>query len=52
MGNEKGEKIIYESVKLNKKVVDLVRDNKKKTHVPVSIFFQEAAIEKLQKEKK
>ncbi len=51
MGNNKEKKIEYESVKLNKEVVDLVRDNKKKTFVPISIFFENAAKEKLKKSK-
>jgi hypothetical protein len=52
MGNNKPEKIVYESVKLNKEVVDLVRDNKKSTFVPISIFFENAAKKELQKSKK
>ena len=36
-----------ESVKISKKVVDKVRNNKKKTGVSVGIFFAIAATEKL-----
>jgi len=43
--------IVYESVKLNKDIVDLVREDKKKTKVPISGFFELAAIEKLNKPK-
>jgi hypothetical protein len=52
MGNNTKPKIEYETIKLSKEIIQRVRDNKKKTHVPISIFFQEAAEEKLQKEKK
>jgi hypothetical protein len=48
----KSDKPEYESVKIAKSVVDLVRDNKKKTYMPIGIFFEQAAIEKLKKAKK
>lgn len=37
----------YESVKIAKEVVDMVRKDKKITGVPVATFFSQAAIEKL-----
>lgn len=37
----------YESVKIEKPIVDKVRKNKEKTGVPVSTFFEQAAEEKL-----
>ena len=40
-----------EPVKLSSSVVKKVRENKKKTGVPISIFFEKAAIEKLDKQK-
>ncbi len=52
MGKKKETKVEYESVKINRSVVNLVRENKKKNLVPISAFFEHAAIEKLQKEKK
>lgn len=45
-------KVEFESVKINKGIVALVRENKKKTRIPISAFFEEAATEKLKKEKK
>jgi len=36
-----------ESVKLKKSVVNLVRDNKTKTGVPIGIFFEQSAIKNL-----
>lgn len=36
-----------ESVKIKKTIVDMVRDNKAKTGVPINIFFEQSAIEKL-----
>ena len=45
-------KVEFESVKINRKIVDKVRENKKKTRIPISAFFEEAANEKLEKEKK
>jgi len=38
---------ILESVKLKKKIVDKVRNSKKKTGVPITTFFELAAEEKL-----
>jgi hypothetical protein len=52
MGKAKEVKIEYESVKINKGIVNLVRESKKKTGVPISVFFEKLATEKLQKEKK
>jgi hypothetical protein len=40
-----------ESVKIDKFVVDLVRENRGITGVPVSKFFEQAATAKLEKEK-
>ena len=42
----------HEPVNLKKEVVEKVRDNKKSTGVPISTFFEQAAEEKLNKEKK
>lgn len=42
----------FESVKIHKDIIALVRKHKKETRVPISAFFENAAIEKLQKEKK
>lgn len=41
-----------ESVKLKTAVVDLVRENKRKTRMPIAAFFEEAAIEKLKRDNK
>ncbi len=41
----------YESVKIKKDIVDMVREDKKKTRVPISAFFELAATEKLNKPK-
>ena len=41
----------FESVKIRVGVVNKVRDNKKKTGVPVGTFFEQAAEEKLQPKK-
>lgn len=49
--NEKKRKELV-SVKIEKTVVDMVREWKRGTFVPISIFFGEAAKEKLEKEKK
>jgi len=51
MGNKKPVKVEFESVKINKGIVDLVRESKKKTRIPISAFFETAATEKLQKQK-
>lgn len=51
MGKKKELKIEYESVKINKEIVDMVRDNKKKTYVPISIFFENAAKKELKTQK-
>lgn len=40
-------KIEYESVKIRKEIVDKVREVKKETYMPISIFFELAAQEKL-----
>lgn len=40
-----------ESVKLDKGVVVKVRTNKQKTGVPISDFFEKAAIEKLERQR-
>jgi hypothetical protein len=41
----------YESVKIKKEIVNLVRENKKKNFIPISIFFENAAMDKLKKQK-
>ncbi len=46
------EKPVLESVKVEKKYVDLVRENKKNTYKPMGVFIGEAIVEKLEKEKK
>lgn len=38
-----------ESVKLKTEIVNLVREDKKKTRVPIGAFFELAAMEKLNK---
>lgn len=47
MKGAKENKTEYESVKIKKSIVDQVRNNKKSTGVPVSVFFEQAAEEKL-----
>lgn len=42
----------FESVKIRKEIVDMIREYKKKHLVPISGFFEKAALEKLQKDKK
>lgn len=42
----------YESVKIKREVVDLVRKNKEKNYIPISIFFEIAAMKELKKQKK
>lgn len=37
------------NVKLDKKIVDKVKDQKKKFGIPIGRFFEDAAMEKLQK---
>ena len=44
-------KVIYESVKIRKDVIDMVREEKRKTKVSIGGFFELAAIEKLKKPK-
>jgi hypothetical protein len=41
-------KPILESIKIEKEVVDLVRENKKKTYMPIGEFFKLAAMKMLQ----
>jgi hypothetical protein len=43
---------VWESVKLDKNVVDLVRAHKDKTFVPISVFIEQAIREKLKKSRK
>lgn len=40
------------SVKIKTDIVDKVEKNKQKTGVPISVFFEQAAIEKLNKKTK
>lgn len=49
---EKPEKPILESVKVEKKFVDLVREVKKRTYKPIGVFIGEAIAEKIKNEKK
>ena len=45
-------KIKYESVKIKKEIVDLVRQHKKETYYPIGIFFEKAAEKELNSIKK
>lgn len=38
------------SVRLSEEIVNLVKDRKKETYMPISIFFEKAAEEKLERE--
>lgn len=40
----------YESVKINKDTVQMVRELKAKIKIPISSFFEMAALEKIKKE--
>lgn len=51
-GKKKKEESLYESVKIRKEVVELVRLHKSETRVPIGAFFEIAAKEKLVKNKK
>ncbi len=51
MANKVEANIEYESVKIKKEIVNLVRENKKKNFVPISIFFENAAVKELKKQK-
>ncbi len=42
----------FENVKINKEVVEKVRKDKEKTGVPISVFFEKAAEEKLKSKDK
>lgn len=53
MSSKKKEKrAVLESVKIDGSVVDLVRKRKETHYTPIGKFFEIAALEKLQKEKK
>jgi hypothetical protein len=41
----------YESVKIRVEIVELVRQHKKETRLPIGAFFELASEEKLKKEK-
>lgn len=41
----------WESVKISKTIVEMVRENKRKTFMPIGVFFEEAAKEKLKQQK-
>ena len=41
-----------ESVKIDKAIVEMVREHKKKTYIPIGEFFKLAAIEKLKSQSK
>lgn len=41
-----------ESIKLQSKIVEKVRENKKKTGVPITTFIEQATTEKLSKKQK
>lgn len=43
---------ILESVKVEKKYVDLARENKKKTYKPIGVYLAEAIAEKHERENK
>ena len=47
MGRKKDNTSEYESVKIKRSIVDRVRANKEMTGVPVSVYFEKAADEKL-----
>lgn len=47
----KKKEIELESVKIEKEVVEMVRQNKKKNYIPIGVFFKLAAIEKLKNQK-
>lgn len=49
---KKEKKAVLESVKIDGSVVDLVRKRKETHYTPIGKFFEIAALEKLQKEKK
>lgn len=51
MGKKPPKKKEYESVKIEKSVVDLVRSIKAKSYIPIGVFFEIAAIEKAKKMK-
>jgi|TARA_R110000868_G_scaffold135380_3_gene347872 hypothetical protein len=48
-GKKKIKPAATESVKISIEVVNLVREDKKKTKLPIGAFFELAAIEKLNK---
>ena len=52
MGNKKTQDDKYESVKISREVVNLVRENKKKNRIPISAFFETAALKELKTIKK
>lgn len=39
------------SVKVDENILNLVKKHKEKTYTPIGIFFEEAATEKLEREK-
>lgn len=43
---------VLKSIKVDENVWKLVKDHKGKTYLPIGVFFEEAAMEKLQKLKK
>ena len=51
VSDKKKIKDTHESVKIRKEVVSMVREDKKKTNVSISGFFELAALEKLKKPK-
>jgi hypothetical protein len=46
------EEEVYVSVRIKKSIVEKVRENKEKTFIPIGVFFEMAAEEKLKKSKK
>jgi len=52
MGAKVEQKIEYESVKIRRDIVDMVRENKKKTRVPISAFFETSALKQLKQKSK
>jgi len=49
---KQNKKIILESIKIEKEVVDLVRENKKKNYIPIGEFFKLAALKELKSQTK
>ena len=50
MEDEKKDKKELESVKVSKEIVDLVRQQKRETFIPIGTFFELAVKEKLERD--